>query len=213
LKDLESLVELFRVPGELRRIRPWRFSSELAKRILPSQTFREAPQAMAAFGRRPRPRRFHFFWSKAQFRQELKTLPVGLAFVGVILFMFLAPKVAAGTFAAILFGLAVGYVGYKGLVGRACRAKGVVVGHQPSTDGTAMFPLIEFRDRNGNLRRDVTSLSRSLEKPPVGAHVNVVYDPEGKEGCEIETFWIRLAIELILILFGAAFAYVAIFGV
>jgi hypothetical protein len=213
LKDLESLVELFQVPGEVRRIRPWRFSSELAKRILPSQTFREAPQAMAAFGRRPQPRRFHFVWSKARFRQELKTLPVGLPFIGVIVAMYVVPSLAAGTIAAILFLLAIASVIYDSRLGRGgCRTQGIVVGHRPAVGGGGVFPLIEFRDRDGNIRREETRLGGSLERPPVGSRVTVVYDPKGKRGCEIDRFWRRFGFEMVLFLFGAAFAYVAIFG-
>jgi hypothetical protein len=210
LKDLAVLTDVFQVSGELRRLHPWKMTLELDQRIMPSQTFSEDPQTMAALGRRPQPRRFHFVWSKARFRQELKTVPAGLAFIGVMVAMTVVPSVVAGTIAAIFFLLAIASVIYDSRLGRGgCRTQGIVVGHRPAVGGGGVFPLIEFRDRDGNIRREETRLGNSVEKPSVGSRVTVVYDPKGRRGCEIDRFWRRWGFAMILCFFGAVFAYVA----
>jgi len=138
-------------------------------------------------------------------REQLKLLPLVLAFFAAGVGFTFAPSITSGVIAAVLFGLALLCVVQDrrlALVGQ--RAHGVVVDHKLEED--CFFPVIEFRDRDGRTRREATKMGRGVKRPPVGSRVAIIYDPTGKGGYEVDRFWRRSGFAAALCLFGVIFA-------
>ena len=138
-------------------------------------------------------------------REQLKQLPIVLAFFALGLGFTFAPSITLGAIAAVFFVMAVGCIVQDRRLARVGqRAQGVVVGHRQKEG--CFFPMIEFQDRAGCTRREATKLGRGVKKPPVGRHVTIIYDPTGKDGCEIDRFWRRKGFTVALWFFGVIFA-------
>ena len=141
----------------------------------------------------------------ATIREQLKYVPFVVPVILAGLGFGFAPAVTAGIIAVGFFALAVLCVIEDmrlACLGR--RAQGVVVDHQ-SEEG-CFFPVIEFQDSDGSTRREATRMGRGVSKPPVGSHVIVLYDATGKSRCEIDRFWRRSGLAIVLCALGLVFA-------
>jgi hypothetical protein len=137
-------------------------------------------------------------------REQLKFLPFVFAFFAVGLGFAFAPAITMGAIGSVFLVLALLCVVQDrrlALVGE--RAEGIVVDHKSEED--CFFPVIEFRDRDGRTRREATSMGRGVKTPAVGSHVRIIYDRNGKGGCEIDRFWRRSGFAIALFLFGVTF--------
>jgi len=144
-------------------------------------------------------------------REQLKYVPLVIAFVVVGLGFNLAPSITMGTIAGVCFVLALLCMIEDRLLARSGRrAQGMVVDHQ--VEEGCFFPVIEFQDNSGATRREATRMGRGVKKPEVGSRVVVVYDPTGKLGCEIDKFWRRRGFAVALSLFGVVFTVGAMLG-
>jgi hypothetical protein len=144
-------------------------------------------------------------------REQWKELSLAIAMITVWIGFYFAPSLTTGVIAAALFALALLCVVQDRRLAASGRwAQGTVVDHQ-SEEG-CFIPVIEFQDSDGIVRRDVARSGRGVKRPPVGSRVVVVYDPAGKMGCEIDTFWRRSGFAVALCLFGVLFACGAIYG-
>ena len=142
---------------------------------------------------------------------QLKALPFVIALFAVWLGFYFAPAATAGTIAAGLVGLALVCVFRDVLLSRrGLLASGEVVDHRLEED--CVLPVIEFADASGVVRRETTRTGNGMRTPPVGSRVAVIYDPAGKLGCEIDTFWRRWGVTILLLFLGLAFAIGAVSG-
>jgi hypothetical protein len=142
-------------------------------------------------------------------REQLKYVPLVLVFLLVGLGFNFAPSATMGTIAAGFFVLALLCVIQDRRLARCgLRTEATVVDH--GLDEDCFFPVVEFQDRDGAIRRAATGLGRGVKKPPLGSRVVVVYDPTGKGGCEIDRFWRRSGFAVALCLLGVAFGVGAI---
>ncbi len=142
--------------------------------------------------------------------QQLKFLPLVIVFAAGGIGMFFVPSTVWGAIAAVLFALALLLFIRDRLLARSGRrVQGVVVDHQ-IVEG-CFIPVIEFWDYEGRIRREATGSGGGVKKPPVGSRVNVLYDPAGKRGCELDRFWRRHGFTLAALLLGTIFAAGAIF--
>jgi hypothetical protein len=145
------------------------------------------------------------------FRGQLKTVPLGLACVAAALGVCFFPSIAAGIIAGVLFILALlCLVEDRRLVHAGQRARATVVDFREEED--CFFPIVEFRDDGGATRREATKVGRGVRQPPVGREIIIVFDPTGRRGCEIDTFWRRRGMAVAFALLGAVFAAGAFLG-
>lgn len=151
-------------------------------------------------------------WSnRAYLIEQLKFLPLVIVFATCAVGMFFAPFIIWGAIATVLWGMAVLMFIQDRLLGRSGRrVEGVVVDHQAVED--CFIPIIEFWDYEGKIRREAARTGTGERKPPVGSRVVVLYDPTGKRGCELDRFWRRNGVTLLLLLFGILFTIGAVYG-
>jgi hypothetical protein len=144
-------------------------------------------------------------------REQLRGLPVAVAFIAVAVGFLLVPHVTAAAIAAILFLIAAAIVVEDRLLARhGRRTQGMVVGFEEEED--CFIPVVEYKDAKGETKRKTTRTGRGVQSPPVGSRVVIVFDPTGKYGCEIDSFWRRWGFALMVALIGAAFVVGAIWG-
>jgi len=131
-------------------------------------------------------------------------LAIGIGFL-------LAGRTTAGIIAGVFFTFALCCTIQQLLRSRSEeRAQGVVIDHREEEE--YFFPVIEFTDARGSLRREATELGRGVKSPAVGRRVVIRYDPMGNRGCEIDVLWRRYLLPIAFALIGAVFALGAIFG-
>ncbi len=144
-------------------------------------------------------------------REQLRALPSVACFLVVGSGLFLLPKIMLPVIAIglLLLALAVLYGDYR-LARSGRRAQGTVVDHEQEEEG--LFPVVEFHDATGRLRRERTRQGTGARTPAVGSRVVLLYDPAGANGCELDTAWRRWGFALLLILFASVFALGAMCG-
>lgn len=138
-------------------------------------------------------------------REQLRALPFAVGFIALgVAFMFF-PHIALAVIAGALFLIALIIAAEDHLlVRRGFRAQGVVVDHHAEED--CFFPVVEFRDRKGTTRRESTKSGSGIKRPSVGSRVVVLYDPHGKMGCEIDSFFRRWGVAIAIGGLGCIFA-------
>lgn len=151
------------------------------------------------------------FSRRSYLRQQFSALPLVLAFVAIGLGFYFAPAATAGMIAVGLVGLAMLCCYQEVRLSRGGQsAAGEIVDHRREED--CFFPVVEFSDASGNVRRETTRAGRGTPTPAVGSRVAVLYDPAGKLGCEIDTFWSRSGVTVVLLLMALVFALGAVLG-
>lgn len=137
-------------------------------------------------------------------RGQLKELPIAIGFIGMGVLFFISTTIALGIIAAVLFFICAAMIVEDYLLAqRGCRAQAVVVDFRSEED--SFFPIVEFQDRRGETRRVTTKTGRGIKSPPCGSRVVVIYDPEGKNRCEIDSFFRRWGAALMIAGLGCAF--------
>src|SRR5215467_3405862 len=112
-------------------------------------------------------------------REQLKLLPLVLAFCAAGVGFTFAPSITSCVIAGVFFGLALlCLVQDRRLALAGQRLHGVVVDHKLEED--CFFPVIEFQDRDGRTLREATRMGRGVKRPAVGSRVTIIYDPAGK---------------------------------
>jgi len=136
--------------------------------------------------------------------KQMRYLPVVLVFILLGFGFNYAPSITMGTMSCVLFFLAVLCVVQDRRLARSgCRAQGRIVDHKFEED--CYFPVVEFQDCDGKIRRQTTGAGRGVKSPPVDAQVVVLYDLNIESACEIDRLWRRIGFAVALFLFGLVF--------
>jgi hypothetical protein len=139
-----------------------------------------------------------------EMRKQLRYIPLLLLFILLGVGFNYAPSLTMGAMAVVFVILALSCVVQDRRLARSgCRAQGTVVDHKFEED--CYFPIVEFQDFNGKIRRQTTGTGRGVKSPPVDSHVVILYDPNIESVCEIHRFWGRLGFAIALFLFGIVF--------
>jgi len=137
--------------------------------------------------------------------EQLRAMPIALAFIGIGVVLLFSVPLALGLISATLFLIAgVCFFHDLRLSRRGCRAQGTVVDFMLEEE--CYLPVVEFSDRSGVTRRMTTRTGRGIKQPACGNRVRIIYDPDGKSGCEIDTFFRRWGVTLMIAGLGVLFA-------
>ena len=136
-------------------------------------------------------------------------MSIAIGFIGMGALFWYSATVGLGIIAAVLFAISGAIVIEDYLLARrGHRAQAVVVDFK--SEENCFIPVVEFQDGRGELRRLATKTGRGVKSPPCGSRVVIVYDPEGKSGCEIDTLFRRWGFAVMVAGLGCAFVAGAI---
>ena len=149
-------------------------------------------------GRHSKPSRFRGFLRGFFSRNQVRVAVIALPFIVLVsvLNVYQDGVILGCVIGGVFLLLALVWAGqtiWMRCTGQA--AKGIVVAHAAAREG-GYFPVVEFPDAKGSLRREEADEGWGVKKPPVGSCVNVWYDPHGKLRCQIVN-WSRWATALV----------------
>jgi uncharacterized membrane protein YgcG len=146
--------------------------------------------------------------SRHHWHSELKQAAIALPIIVAVVVLWHFETVfgcAIGGIFVLIGSLMIGQTLWMSRSGQFAQA--TVVEHELDED--CYFPVVEFRDRIGNTRRERTDFGRGTRSPSVGSRVLVMYDPNGTLECQIINV-ARWVVPLALIAVGVAICSVVL---